>query len=140
MNSGHTRMFRRVAWIGIAAALAAPATAAAGGPNGAGSSAPEDSPLRNDIAHFGISSSSRERSNATLLNDQAHYGTTQRSSTTSTSTVQPQSPAPIVVRVDGGFDWVSAGVGAAGGLGFVLVAAAAASAFRRRLHVEAAQA
>ena len=137
MNGQHTRMSRWVAWIGIAGALAAPA-AAAGGSDGTGSSARAESTLRNDIAHFGISSSPREQSNATLRNDQAHYGTNQRS-TTSTSMVQSRSPAPVVVRVDGGFDWVSAGVGAAGGLGFVLMAAAAAYALRRRLRVEAAQ-
>lgn len=44
---------------------------------------------------------------------------------------QSQSRAPVVVRVDGGFNWASAGVGAAGGLGLMLVVGGAASAIRR---------
>lgn len=49
---------------------------------------------------------STEPSNPLLRNDIAHNGTQ-----------NAPSLAPIVVRVDGGFDWVSAGVGAAGGCG-----------------------
>lgn len=64
---------------------------------------------------------STEPSNPLLRNDIAHNGTQ-----------NAPSLAPIVVRVDGGFDWVSAGVGAAGGCGLVLVAGAAGSALRRR--------
>lgn len=62
-----------------------------------------------------------EPSNPLLRNDVAHNGAQ-----------SAPSPAPVVVRVDGGFDWVSAGVGAAGGFGLVLVAGTAASALRRR--------
>ncbi len=71
--------------------------------------------------------SSSGRPNAILQNDSAHFGTSG----------QPLSaPAtPIVVRVDGGFDWATAGVGAVGGLGFVLVAGVAASALRSRRRV-----
>jgi hypothetical protein len=56
-------------------------------------------------------------------NDVAHFGRNQ------ISTTAPRSA--VVVRVDGGFDWVDAGVGAAGSLGFALALAGAASAVRR---------
>jgi hypothetical protein len=55
---------------------------------------------------------------------------------TGTSPLKPQSPAPIVVRVNGGFDWTAAGAGAAGGVGLVLVVGAATAALRRRRRVE----
>ena len=51
-----------------------------------------------------------------------------------------QSPAAIVVRVEGGFDWISAAVGAAGGSGLLLVLGVATVALRRREHIDAAQA
>jgi hypothetical protein len=57
--------------------------------------------------------------NATLRTDISHSRTV-------------ESPAPVVVRVDGGFDWVSAGVGAAGGLGLAAALAGATSTMRRR--------
>jgi hypothetical protein len=69
-------------------------------------------------------SGSTELTNRTRLNDEAHHGRQEQTSA--------GSRAPVVVRVDGGFDWPSAGVGAAGGLGAVLVAGVAASAMRRR--------
>jgi hypothetical protein len=121
MNDRHTRTIRRLAWMGIAVALATPAAASAG-----------------DGGSNGTSSPARE--NATLRNDEAHFGTEQRSSTVNAATGQRQSPAPVVVRVDGGFDWVSAGVGAAGGFGLLLVAAAGMSSLRRWHRVDEAQA
>jgi hypothetical protein len=128
MKDHHTRMLGRLALMAAAAATAAPVAAAqSGGPT-----------ARNDIAHFGTPS--REHANATARNDKAHFGTNQRSSAAKTSPVERQAPAPIIVRVDGGFDWVSAGVGAAGGFGLVLVAGATASAIRRRQRVDVAQA
>src|SRR5262249_51234435 len=45
----------------------------------------------------------------------------------------------IVVRLDGGFGWTAAGIGAAGGSGFVLVGARAALAPRRRQRGRAAR-
>ncbi len=94
----------------IAGALAAPVTAAAG----SGESASQNA----------------ETSNAILRNDIAHYGN-QPVSALGAPSAQRQSPAAVVVRVDGGFDWVSGGVGAAGGVGLLLVAAGAASAMWR---------
>lgn len=95
----------------LAAAVAAAALIGAAGPAAAGvdpagtiATEPPNPILRNDIAH--------NRAQAQFSEQTAR--------------------APIVVQVDGGFDWVSAGVGAAGACGLVLVAAAAASALRRR--------
>ena len=51
-----------------------------------------------------------------------------------------QSPAAIVVRVEAGFDWISAAVGAAGGSGLLLVLGVAAVALRRREQIDGAQA
>jgi hypothetical protein len=130
MNHRNARMLRRLAWIGIAAAVALPAVAAADGRDNA--------TLQNDIAHFGIPSSSSDGSGVTLRNDQAHFGPTGNASTPTTSAVPREVPVPIVVRVDGGFDWIAAGVGAAGGFGLALVVAA--STLRRRHGVDPAQA
>jgi len=113
MNGRHHRVFRLLASTITAATLAVPMTAAAGS-GGA--------PAR---------TSSPEHSNAILRNDIAHYGTPGRLSAPG---------APIVVRVEGGFDWAAAGVGAAGGLGLVLVAGVATSALVRRQRVGAARA
>jgi hypothetical protein len=41
--------------------------------------------------------------------------------------------APVVVRVDGGFDWVDAAVGAVAGFGLTLVAGGAILELRRRV-------
>jgi len=43
------------------------------------------------------------------------------------------SRAPVVVRVDGGFDWVDAAVGTAAGFGLTLVAGGAILELRRRI-------
>jgi hypothetical protein len=121
MKSRHHRVFRLLASTVTAAALAAPVTAAAGSSVGS------------------VGSQSPEHSNAILRNDIAQYRTHWLLSASGTSPVQRQSPAPIVVRVDGGFDWPAAGVGAAGGLGLVLVAGAATSALRSRRRIDAAR-
>jgi hypothetical protein len=113
MTRRHHRVFRFVASTITVAALAAPGVAAAG--SGARS----------------VGTSSPERSNPILANDIRHFGNTTGLETPGT---------PIVVRVNGGFDWAAAGVGAAGCLGFVLVAGVATSALRRRQGVGAAQA
>jgi hypothetical protein len=76
---------------------------------GANGGAPESNPiLRNDIAHFGR--------------------------TTNDKAVSPaaRQPAAVVVRVESGFDWVSAAVGAAGGLGVAVLGGGAVSVLRRR--------
>src|SRR6266508_2734809 len=98
MKSRQHRVFELVASTITVAALAVPVTAAAGSGRPAGTSSPE-------------------YSNPILRNDISHYGTQ----------VETPSPAAIVVRVDGGFDWAAAGVGAAGGLGLALVAGAGTS-------------
>ncbi len=120
---------------GTATAVAA-APAAGGGSNETGSPARVDANVRNDVAHFGISSSSRKQWNRDLRNDMAHFGET---STANTSSVPRLSSTPIVTRVDGGFDWFSVAVGAAGGLALVLVATAGSLALRRR-RIDTAQA
>ena len=112
MTHRHHRVFRLVASAITAAALAAPGIAAAGsGGRSVGTSSPE-------------------RPNPILLNDIRHFGNTTGLETSGT---------PIVVRVGGGFDWAAAGVGGAGGLGFVLVAGVAAAARRSRRRVGSAQ-
>jgi hypothetical protein len=112
MNSRRHRVFGLLASTVTAALLAAPVTAAG---NGSGS--------------FGTRAS--QRSNPILRNDIAHFGSSGQLSAPGT---------PIVVRVDGGFDWAAAGVGAAGGLGLVLVAGVATSALRSRRRVDTARA
>ena len=87
MTGRHHRAFRLLASTVTAAALAVPATAAADGNAVATASANDSNPiLQNDIRHFGNSSDIPR-----------HVGN------------------PLVVRVEGGFDWTAAGVGAAGG-------------------------
>jgi len=61
-------------------------------------------------------------SNPILQNDIRHFGN------------------PVVVRVEGGFDWTAAGVGATGGIGLALVVGAGTFGLRRRQRVEAARA
>ena len=135
MTRQHHRICRVLATTVAAATLVAPANASledGGGSVETNSPASSNSILRNDVAHHG-SQSSPNASNATLRNDIAHYG--------NRDTVLAQgSSAPVVVRVNGGFDWVAAGAGAAGGFGLLLVAAVAASALRRRHSSDPAQA
>jgi hypothetical protein len=78
-----------------------------------------------------------EEPNAFLRNDIAHFG--RGSSVPATRSMPTPSPtqSAIVVRVDEGFDWLSAAVGAAGGFGLLLLGGGAASALRRR-HTTAA--
>jgi len=134
MTRHQHRIFRLLASTFAASVLVAPVAAAAAGGGSArtGSPQPSDATLRNDIAHHGRQSSP-EAPNTTLRNDIAHNGNKR---------VLParESPAPIVVRVDGGFDWISAGVGAAGGFGMLLVAGAATSTLRRRHRIDSARA
>jgi hypothetical protein len=122
MNLRQARKQRKLLLIAVAAALAVPAPAVAGGDAG-------NRVAGNDAAHFSRSAAP-DPSNPFLRNDRAHF-----SEGTGT---QSQGPAPVVVRVDGGFDWASAGVGAAGMLGLTLVAIVGGSALRRRNHVGAA--
>ena len=69
--------------------------------------------------------------NPTLRNDETHFRAPPPAN---------GSSAPVVVEVDAGFDWAAAGVGAAGGLGLVLVAGGAVSVVRRRSPVDEAHA
>ena len=111
MAGRHHRAVRLLASTVTAAALAVPATAAAGGNAVAKGSASDSNPiLQNDIRHFGNSADGRNPGN------------------------------PVVVRVEGGFDWTAAGVGAAGGVGLALVVGAGTFGLRRRQRVEAARA
>jgi hypothetical protein len=65
-------------------------------------------------------------------NDLAHFGRNQSQPSLLPGSISTTAPSSaVVVRVDGGFDWVDAGVGAAGSLGFALALAGAASAVRR---------
>ena len=121
MSTDH-RVLRFISSLVVAAALAAPVATAAGG---------SDATLRNDADHHGRQSTS-EAPSPTVLNDTVHNR--------SQGTLAEQSPAAIVVRVEGGFDWISAGVGAAGGSGLLLVLGVATAALRRRERIDAAQA
>jgi hypothetical protein len=65
-------------------------------------------------------------------NDLAHFGRNQTQPSLIPSPIPTTaSPSTVIVRVDAGFDWLDAGVGAAGSLGFALALAGAASAIRR---------
>lgn len=68
---------------------------------------------------------STETVNRVLLDNDAPFGRA-----AGVQGTEDRAPAPIVVRVDGGFDWAAAGVGAAGLLGLVLVVGAGVSAVR----------
>jgi hypothetical protein len=115
MNAHHShRVPRLLAALLVAAALTAPVAAADGGSNPT---------LRNDAAHYGRQLTSSPV-DPTLRNDMAHNRTP--------SAPAQSAPTPIVVEVDGGFDWISAGVGAVGAGGFLLVLGAATTGLRRR--------
>ena len=115
MNTRHqNRPVRLFGSLVVAAALGVPTVAVASG---------SDPILRNDIAHHGRQTVSNA-SDPTLRNDVAHN--------TKQSVPAQSYPAAIVVEVDGGFDWISAGVGAAGAGGFLLVLGAATTGLRRR--------
>lgn len=62
-------------------------------------------------------------SNPTLLNDAHHFRAPRNAIT---------SRAPVIVRVDGGFDWIDAAVGAVAGFGLTLVVSGAIPDRRRR--------
>lgn len=116
------RVLRLFSSLVVAAALAASLATAADG---------SDATLRNDAAHYGWQST-LGASSSTFLNDTVHNR--------SQGAPAQQSPAAIVVRVEGGFDWISAAVGAAGGCGLLLVLGVATAALRRRERIDAAQA
>ena len=110
MNKRHQRTSGLVACtVAITAALSMPTTAPA-------SNARPDpyvelpAVLRNDIAHFGRASTDG----------------------VSTAGVPRPSTSAVVVRVESGFDWPSAGAGAAAGVGLILVVGGAGSLLRRR--------
>ncbi len=90
-----------------------------------------DATLRNDAAHYGRQSTPQTPS-PIVLNDTVHNRNQEAAA--------QQSPSAIVVRVEGGFDWISAAVGAAGGCGLLLVLGVATAALRRRERIDAAQA
>ena len=137
MTGRHPRAFRLLASTVTAAALAVPATAAAAGSAGAKGSA-------DDSSRPGITAAGTALVNAThsaypvqvanpiLQNDIRHFG--------SSSDIPRHFGNPVVVRVEGGFDWTAAGVGAAGGVGLALVVGAGTFGLRRRQRVEAARA
>ena len=116
------RVLRLFSLLVLVAALAAPMATAADGSN---------ERLRYGADHYGRQSTS-EATSPTVLNDMVHNR--------SQVAAAQQSPAAIVVRVEGGFDWISAAVGAAGGFGLLLVLGVVGVALRRREHIDAAQA
>jgi hypothetical protein len=134
MNHRHTQLTRRLPLIAVALALIAPAPVAAGRGYDEGSLSPI---ARNDVAHFG-QPAAFGHSSPYAANDRAHFG--RGAALPPASPTQGRGPTPIIVRVKGGFDWVSAAVGAAGTLGLTLVVTAGASALRRRNGVGAANA
>jgi hypothetical protein len=109
MNARSHQSVRLVAAAAVAAALAAPVSSGARG----------EGP---------IATRSPERPSAILRNDVAHFGSSRLMP--ATSPAPRGASAPIVVHVDGGFDWVSAGVGATGVLGLVVGIGVAVSALR----------
>jgi hypothetical protein len=112
MKGRHQRAFRRLASTVTAAALAVLATAAAGG--------------------YAVTKGPANDSNPILQNDIRHFG--------NSSGIPRQVGNPVVVRVEGGFDWTDAGVGAAGGVGLALVVGVGTFSLRRREPVDAARA
>jgi hypothetical protein len=110
MDARSHRLVRLVAAAAVASALVVPAAAGAagGGSVGAPSGERPSAALRNDVAHFG------------------------NARPTQTAPPPPELSSPVVVSVDGGFDWVSAGVGATGVLGVVVALGVGASALRGR--------
>ena len=154
MNDRHHRIVRLAASTAAVAALAVTAAALAGAEEWGGTNSadpavsarhralgrlpdpnavvPSSPTQRNDVAHYPRVRRA-EPADTVLRNDNAHFGR-------QSSRTDGEPRAPIVVRVDGGFDWVSAGVGAAGGLGLVLVAGVAASTLRRRHRIDTARA
>ena len=130
MSERHTQVLRRIVMIAVAAVLATPTVATAGGRDQREETV--NPIVRNDVVHFGRSAAA-ERFNPYELNDRAHFGNEPVAPTSSTT----QGPAPVVVRIGGGFDWISAGVGAAGTLGLTLAAIAGLSVLRRRNRGEA---
>ena len=136
MTGRHHRAFRLLVSTFTAAALAVPATAAADGNAGLNGSA--DDSNRPGITAAGTALANATHSaypvqvaNPILQNDIRHFGN---------SSDIPHVANPVVVRVDGGFDWTAAGVGAAGGVGLALVVGAGTFSLRHRQRVDGARA
>ena len=109
MITSQSRVLRSIVVAAALAAVSAPAAGSAGSSGEPATTNPQESvnpTLRNDRAHFPQDSARSEQTGG--------------------------SSAPVVVRVDGGFDLAAAGVGAAGGLGLALALGGAAAALRRR--------
>jgi len=85
------------------------------------------------LAAPALGSAGSGKSSPALRNDIGHFPAAPRGTT-------DDPPAAVVVEVDEGFDWAAAGVGAAGGLGLVLVAGGATSVLRRRSPADEARA
>jgi hypothetical protein len=119
VSSSHHRALRLLVSTIAAAALGASTTASAAAGNSSGvRSSPEVYTDPAGVArHRALGLLGRQ--NTALRTDISHGRTV-------------ESPAPVVVMVDGGFDWVSAGVGAAGGLGLAIALVGATSTMRRR--------
>jgi hypothetical protein len=121
------RALRLFSLLAVAAAVTAPVAVAAEG---------SDATLRNDAAHYSQNSSGQPSTSGspspTVLNDNVH----------NRGQAAPAEPsrAAIVVHVDGGFDWISAGIGAAGSCGLLLVLGVALVMLRRREGVDPARA
>jgi hypothetical protein len=113
------RVLRLFSSLVVAASLAAPVASAA--------DRDSDPTLRNDVAHHGPQSASK-RPDLNVLNDIAHDNVARAR----IAGAPDHDRAAIVVQVDGGFDWISAGVGAAGGFGLLLVLGTATATLRRR--------
>jgi hypothetical protein len=111
VNSRHHRALRLLVPIIASTALAVPMSATAAGGSGSG--------VRSSLEVYTDPAVVARHKALGLLGQQ----------NAALRTVE--SPAPVVVRVDGGFDWVSAGVGAAGGLGLAIALVGATSTMRR---------
>ena len=112
MNTHHRNRFLRLfSSLIVAVAIAAPVATA-----------------KNDYGPTSVSTAQ----SSTVLNDTVHNRVAEAAA--------QQSPEAIVVRADGGFDWISAAAGAAGGFGLLLVLGVAAVALRRREHIGTARA
>ena len=116
----------------VAAALAAP-SASAGGSGSPATTAldPQNPWVRNDRVRLGAqpNRTAPNPSNPVVRNDEAHF-----------RALPIESPAAVIVRVDGGFDWVAVAVGAAGSAGLFLVAGVGIAETRRRRRGELARA
>ena len=119
MSSSHHRALRLLVSTITAAALGAPTTASAAAGSSSGVRSSPDVYTDPAVVARDKALGLLGRQNAALHTDISHDRTV-------------ESPAPVVVMVDGGFDWVSAGVGAAAGLGLTIALVGATSTMQRR--------